>query len=159
MFRLRRVPPTLDQLFQPLKGHFHWGHFASFRLLVRTIAFLWGRRKVANLYRYLDAEPHRTRFHHFFLVERWDPEAALRQQAQALLRALRPRQGETISVVLDDSKNATRGRTMDAVATMKDSTTDASIRGHQSVCAILVCRHHVIPCGLRLYVKQAYGPA
>jgi hypothetical protein len=48
---------------------------------------------------------------------------------------------------------------MDAVAKMKDSTTHASIRGHQYVCAILVCRHHVLPFGLRLYVKQAACPA
>ena len=36
-----------------------------FRLLVVTIAFMWGRRNVATLYRYLDAEHHRTRFNNF----------------------------------------------------------------------------------------------
>ena len=43
---------------------------------------------------------------------------------------------------------------MDGVAKMKDPTTDAYIRGHQYVCAILVYRDHVIPCGIRLYVKK-----
>ncbi len=90
MFRIIRVPPSLDKFFQPLQGHFHWDHFAYFRLLVLTIACMWGRRHVANLYRYLDTEHHRTRFNNFFLVERWDPEVALGQQAQALLRSLRP---------------------------------------------------------------------
>jgi hypothetical protein len=155
MFRMIRVPPSLDKFFQPLRGHFHWDHFAYFRLLVLTIACMWGRRNVANLYRYLDAEHHRTRFNNFFLVERWVPEAALRQQAQALLRSRRPKKGETIYVVLDDAKQAKRGTTMDAVAKMKDSTTDAYIRGHQDVGALLVCRDHVIPFGIRLYVKQA----
>jgi len=159
MFRLIRVPPSLDKVFQPLKGHFHWDHFAYFRLLVLTIACMWGRRNVANLYRYLDAEHHRTRFNNFFLVERWDPEAALGQQAQALLRSLRPKKGEPISLVLDDSKKAKRGQAMDAVAKMKDSTTDAYIRGHQDVGAILVCPDHVIPFGIRLSVTQAYCPA
>jgi SRSO17 transposase len=155
MFRIIRVPPSLDKFFQPLQGHFHWDHVAYFRLLVLTMALMWGRRHVANLYRYLDAEHHRTRFNHFFLVKRWDPEAALRQQAQALLHSLRPSKGETRYLVLDDAKNATHGRTMDAVAKMKDSTTDAYIRGHQYVGALLVCRDHVIPFGIRLYVKQA----
>src|ERR671925_305860 len=112
MFRIIRVPSTLDKFFQPLKGHFHWDHFTYFRLLVLAIAFIWGRRNVANLYRYLDAAHHRTRFNNFFLVERWDPEAALCQQAQAVLRSLRPGKGETIYLVLDDSKKAKRGRTM-----------------------------------------------
>jgi hypothetical protein len=95
MFRIIRVPPSLDKFFRPLKGHFHWNHYTYFRLLVVTIAFLWGRRHVANLYRYLETPFHRTRFNNFFLVERWDPEAALRQKAQELLRALHPQRGET----------------------------------------------------------------
>jgi hypothetical protein len=159
MFRIICVPPTLDQFFQPLHGPVHWDHFADVRLLVLTIAVLGGRRNVAHLDRSLDAEPHRTRFTNFFLVERWDPDAALRPQAQAWRRALRPKQGETIAGVLDDSKQATRGRTMDAVATRQDSTPDTYIRGHQDVCAILVCRDHVIPGGIRLSGNHADGPA
>jgi hypothetical protein len=126
-----------------------------FRLLVVAMALMWGRRNVANLYRYLDAVHYRTRFNHFFLVERWDPEAALRQKAQELLRALRPGNRETIYVLIDDSKKAKRGQAMDTIATMKDPTTEAYIRGHQYVCAILVYRDHVIPLGIRLYVKKA----
>jgi SRSO17 transposase len=154
MFRIIRIPPSLDKFFQPLTGHFHWNHFAYFRLLVLTIAVMWGRRNVANLYRYLEAEHHRTRFNNFFLVERWDPEAALRQKAQELLCALRPGKGETIYLIIDDSKTAKRGRAMDAIAKMKDPTTDAYIRGHQYVCGTLLFRQHVIPWGIRLYVKK-----
>jgi hypothetical protein len=154
MFRIIRVPPALDQFFQPLKGHFHWDHFAYFRLLVLAMAVMWGRRNVENLYRHLDAEHHRTRFNNFFLVERWDPEAALRQKAQELLHALRPAKGETIYVIIDDSKKAKRGKAMEAVAKMKDPTIDAYIRGHQYVCGTLLFRHHVIPWGIRLYVKK-----
>ena len=97
MFRSIRVPPSLDKFFRPLKGHFHWNHYTYFRLLVVTIAFMWGRRHVANLYRYLEAPFHRTRFNNFFLVERWDPEAALRQKAQEWLRALHPSEGNPSS--------------------------------------------------------------
>jgi hypothetical protein len=154
MFRIRRVPPALDKFFQPLEGHFHWHHFAYVRLLVLTMACLWGRRHVAHVYRYVDAVHHRTRFNHVFLVERWDPEAALRQLVQASLRGLHPDKGDTISVILDDSKTAKRGQAMEAIAKMKDPTTDASIRGHQYVCGTLLFRQHVIPWGIRLYVKQ-----
>src|SRR5262245_53983045 len=99
MFRIIRVPPVLDKFFRPLRGHFHWDHFTYFRLLVVTMAFMWGRRNVANLYRYLDAPHHRTRFNNFFLVQRWDPEAVLRQQAQDLLRSLHLGNGETLYLV------------------------------------------------------------
>jgi hypothetical protein len=98
----------------------------------------------------------------FFLVERWDAEAALRQKARELLCSHRLGKGETIYLVIDDSKQAKRGKAMDAVAKMKDPTTQAYIWGHQYVCAILVIRDHVIPFipfGIRLYVKKAQAAA
>jgi SRSO17 transposase len=159
MFRIIRVPVVLDKFFAPLRRHFHWNHWKYFRLLVLAMACMWGRRNVTNLYRYLEVEHHRTRFNNFFLVERWDPEAALRQKAQELLRALRPSKGETIYLIIDDSKKAKRGKAMDAITKMKDPTTDAYIRGHQYVCAILVYRDHVLPFGIRLYVKKADCPS
>ena len=155
MFRIIRAPSALDKFFYPLKGRFHWAHFTYFRLLVVTMAFMWGRRNVANVYRYLEAPAHRTRFNNFFLVERWDPEVALRQQAMELLRTLHPQSGEPISLVIDDSKKAKRGKAMDAVSKMKDPVLDAYIQGHHYVNAILVCRDHVSPFGIRLYVKKA----
>ena len=158
MFRIIRVPAVLDKFFGPLRPHFHWNHWMYCRVLVLARAGMWGRRTVSNLYRYLEVEHHRTRFNNFFLVERWDPEAALRQKAQALLRALRPGKGETLYLIIDDSKKAKRAKAMDAIAKMKDPTTDAYIRGHQYACAILVYRDHVIPFGLRLYVKKAQCP-
>ena len=154
MFRIIRVPPSLDKCFRPLSGHFHWDHFTSFRLLAVAIAFMGGRRHVANLSRYLDGSPHRTRFNNFFLVERWDPAAALRQKARELLRSLQLQPGDTVYLILDDSKKAKRGMAMDAIAKMKDPVLDAYIWGHQYVCAILVYRDHVIPLGIRLYVKR-----
>src|SRR5262245_23759495 len=112
MFRIIRVPPALDKVFRLLKGYFHEDHLTYFRLLVLAMAVMWGRRSVANLYRDLEARPHRTRFDNFLLVERWDPEAALCQQDQTLLPTLHPSQGETIYLILDDFKKAKRGRTM-----------------------------------------------
>ena len=159
MFRIIRVPSALDQFFCTMKPHFRWDHWTDFRLLVLVIAVAWGRRNVANLYRYLDAPYHRSRFNNFFLVARWDPEAALRQKARELLQALHPQPGETVYLVIDDSKKAKRGTAMDAVAKMRDTTTEAYIRGHQYVCAILLFRHYVIPWGIRLYVKQAHCAA
>ena len=150
MFRIMRVPPALDKVFRPRHAHVHWDHFTYFRLLVLTMAFMWGRRNIANVYRYLDVSPHRTRFNNFFLVERWDPEAALRQQAHERRHSRRPGTGETRYVVIDDSQPTTRGKAMDAVAKMKDPTTEASIPGPQSVCALLVYRDHVLPLGSRL---------
>ena len=154
MFRIIRVPGSLDKFFRPLHHHFHWDHFESFRLLVLVMAFTWGRHNVANLCRYLDIQRHRTRFNNFCLVPRGAPEAALQQKAPELLQALAPQRGATVYRILDDSKHAKRGKHMDAIAKMKDPTTAASIRGHQYVCSLWLFRQHVIPWGIRLDVNQ-----
>jgi hypothetical protein len=57
-----------------------------------------------------------------------------------LLGALHPQPGETIYLLIDDSKKVKRGQCMDMVAKMKDPVTDTYIRGYQYVCAILMCR-------------------
>jgi hypothetical protein len=122
-----------------------------------ALACLWGRRSVAQLSRYLEAEHHRTRFNHVFLVERWAPAAALRQQARERLQALPLQPGDTGSLLRDASQPAQRGMAMDASATRKAPVLDASLWGHQYVCALLLYRDHVLPCGLRLYVTRAPG--
>jgi hypothetical protein len=159
MFRRIRVPAALDQFFCTMKPHVRWDHWTYVRVLVLVIAVAWGRRTVANLYRYLDVPYHRSRFNHFFLVARWAPEAALRQKARERLQALHPQPGDTVDLVIDDSKQAKRGTAMDAVAKRRETTTEADIRGQQDVCAILLFRHDVIPWGLRLYVQQAHCAA
>jgi hypothetical protein len=73
-----------------------------------------------------DLQHHRTRFNNFFLVQRWAPEAALQQKAQERLRALAPQRGDTVYLILEDSKHAKRGQHMDAIAKMKDPTTAGS---------------------------------
>jgi hypothetical protein len=157
MFRLIRVPLALDQFFQPVEQHVHWNHCSSFRWLVVVIAGMWGRRPVANRYRDLEGEHHRTRVHNFFLVERWDPAAVLRQKAHELRIALPPQPGDTVYVMIDDAKKAKRGCQRDAVTNMQDPTTEAYLRGPQDVCAILAYPDHVMPLGIRLYVTPAPG--
>lgn len=157
-FRLRRVPLSLDKFLRSLQEPFHWAHFTDCRLLVLTMAFMWGRRHSTNVYRSLEVSPHRTRFTNLCLVKRWAPEAARRQQAHERRRALRPGPGETLDCSIDDSKKATRGKAMEAVAKRKDPTTAAYIQGHQYVCALLVYRDPVIPGGIRLYGQKTPCP-
>lgn len=145
LFRIVRVPASLDQFFRTLSPRFHWDHDAYFRLLVLVMALAWGRRNVVTRSRYLEVQHHRPRFNTVCLVPRWDPEAALRQKAQERRRALPPTPGDPLSLVIDDSKKANRGKTMAAVAKRQAPTMAAAIRGHQDVGGLLVFRQHVRP--------------
>jgi len=160
MFKIGRFPSELEPFFCSLKTCFHWNHFEYFRTLVLLIAFAWGRRNVSALYRHLDSRerPHRTRFNNFFLVGQWDPEELLRKKACELLARLKPRKGEIIYLIIDDSRKEKRGKEMDAVSYIYDPVTQRKILGHQYVKAKLKFRGHVIPLGIRLYVKKEDCP-
>jgi hypothetical protein len=87
---------------------------------------------------------------------RWAPAAALRQTALELLRALHPRSRATLDRIIDDSTQAKRGKSKDAVAKRQAPTIDAYSRGHQYVCGILGFCDDGLPCALRRDVQQAH---
>lgn len=160
MFRIVRIPPKLKSFFSPLQNQFHFNHFEYFQTLVLLIAFSWGRRNITTLYRHLDSrqKPHRSRFNNFLNVGRCNHQVALQLKASELLSNLHPVKGETIELILDDSKNQKRGKTMEAVGWIRDPLTGRNIRGHQYVTATIRFRGHTIPFGIRLYVKKEECP-
>lgn len=160
MFKIVRFPSKLKSFFGSLTTEFHWNHFEYFQTLVLLTAFAWGRRNISALYRHLDArsQPHRSRFNNFMNVARWDPEATLRKKAYELLGALKPRKGDVVELIIDDSKKAKRGRIMDAVGWIHDPVSGRSLLGHQYVQATIRFRGHTIPFGVRLYVKKEDCP-
>ena len=158
MFKIVRVPAILNSFFGSLTTEFHWDHSKYFRLLVLSIAVAWGRRNVSNLYRHLDAGTHRTRFNNFLRVVRWDGPACLQKKAGELLAGLALKPGEFVYLIVDDSVSRKRGKQMDAVGYLHDPVHGGTVRGHQYVTAVLKARGHVIPFGIRLYIKKQHAP-
>jgi hypothetical protein len=125
MFRIVRLPSKLKSFFNSLENQFHFNHFDYFQTLVLLIAFSWGRRNIATLYRHLDSrhQPHRSRFNNFLNVGRCNYQVVLQMKAYELLGNLNPRKGEVIEFILDDSKKQKRGKAMDAVNWIRDPLT------------------------------------
>jgi SRSO17 transposase len=156
MFKIVRFPLKLKSFFSPLENQFHYNHFEHFQILVLLIAFSWGRRNVAALYRHLDSrnQPHRSRFNNFLSVDRCDYAAVLRLKAGELLALLAPAKGEIAELILDDSKKQKHGKQMEAVGWIKDPLSGKTIRGHQFVTATVCFCGYTIPFGIRLYIKK-----
>lgn len=156
MFKIVRFPKNLESFFDSVENSFHWDHFDYFRTLVLLIVIAWGRRNITSLYRHLDSrtQPHRSRFNNFLSVGRCDYAMLLQVKAQDMTALLNPQKGDTIELILDDSKKQKRGKTMDAVGWIRDPLTGKNIRGHQFVTAVLRIGGHVIPWGIRLYIKK-----
>jgi len=131
-----------DYFFDPLKTESHSDHFEHFPVpggLVVLTAFAWGRRNISVLYRHLDArsQPYRSRFNNFINVARCDPQAMLRKKAYEPLAAVKPGKGDVVELIIDDSKQAKRGKEMDAVNWTHDPVSGRSILSHQYVQATI----------------------
>lgn len=111
MFRIVRFPSRLEPFFDSLREKFLWDHFEYFRTLVLLMGLTWGRHNISALCRQLDGRgfSHRSRFNNFVLLERWEPEEALKQKAKELLERLNPQPGDTVKLIIDDSKKEKRG--------------------------------------------------
>ena len=125
-------------------------------MLVLLIASSCEDRNISSLYRYLDESrfPHRTRYNNFMNKARWEPEKLLANKAYKLLETLKLKKGETIYLILDDSKKNKRGKEMDAVGWVHDPLSGKSIWGHQYIKAAIYARGITIPFAIRLYVKD-----
>jgi len=156
MFKIVRFPKKLNKFFDNFKTGFRFNHFDYFKEFVLLMAFSFGNKNVSSLYRHLDTEKHRTRFNNFLNKGRWDPEKELKKKALEILKSLNPQKGEKIYLIVDDSKKKKRGKTMDAVGKILDCTNMKFTYGHQYVTAILWFRGHIIPWGIRLYVKKEH---
>lgn len=158
MFKIVRFPQKLNPFFEPLENLFHWKHAKYFKTLVLLMTFAWGRRTIASLYRHLDEKHfnHRSRFNNFMNLLRWPAHQALQLKASDLLGALNPQPGDTVLMMLDDSKKLKRGKHMQAVGWIKDPMTGRTIRGHQFLAACLMLKGYIIPFGIRLYLKKEH---
>lgn len=160
MFKIVRIPSKLKPFFASLQGQFLFNHFDYLQTIVLLTAFCWGRRNITTLYRHLDSrnQPHRSRFNNFLNVARCNWPAVLQLKAYELLDMLKPGKDEVIEFILDDSKKQKRGKAMQAVGWIHDPLTGRSIRGHQYITAVLRFRGHIIPFGIRLYIKKEDCP-
>jgi hypothetical protein len=161
MFKIVRFPKKLESFFAPLEGLFHWNHHEYFRTLVVLIVFSWGRRNITALYRHLDGQHwhHRSRFNNFLNLLRWPAQQALQLKASELMGRLDLKTGDTLFLIIDDSKKQKRGKAMRAVGWIKDPLSGQMIKGHQYLTATIMGRGYTIPFGIRLYIKEQDCPA
>jgi hypothetical protein len=156
MFKIVRFPSAIENFFRSLKTEFLFEQFQYFKMLVLLIAASWEDQNISSLYKYLDKSrfPHRTRFNNFMNKARWAPEKLLANKAYELLKSLKLMKGETIYLILDDSKKNKRGKEMDAAGWVHDPLSGKSIWGHQYIKAAIYVRGITIPFAIRLYVKD-----
>jgi SRSO17 transposase len=100
------------------------------------------------------ATRHRTCVGRFLAVTEWDEAAALGAQYAEVLRRMRLRRGDSIELILDDTRFAKRGRKMDDLSRMWDHAHASFAHGHTLLVAAVRARGVTLPWALRLWLPK-----
>lgn len=130
-------------LSKPQQGHL-WR-------MVLAIAVSTSSSKLSHLATIILGGRHRTRLGGFLRDSDWDAPGILRRQVLTTLRWMRPRRGETIELLIDDTRVAKRGRRMAALQKIWDHAHQRFVRGHIWVVASIRFRGVVLPWRIELW--------
>ncbi len=138
-------------LSKPQRGHL-WR-------IVLAVAVSSCGSKLSQLATMILGGRHRTRLGGFLRDADWDAPTVLSTRVRATLRWMRPRRGETIELLIDDTRVAKRGRRMEALQKIWDHAHQRFARGHVWVVAAVRFRGVVLPWRIELWwPRKAAGP-
>lgn len=145
-----QCPKFLQGFFARLRSRLSQPQFGNLTLLVLAWVVA-GRSKLMHLAALL-AEGHRTSFGAFLTRSDWDAAMLLQQQALQELRRMQPCPGETLALVIDDTRISKRARRMAAVSKIWDHVEQRFVRGHIVITAALRFRGVVWPWAFDLWL-------
>ena len=100
---------------------------------------------------------HRTSLAAMLTRSRWDSAALLQDTVRRELRRLRPRRGEYLELLIDDTRISKRGRKMAALSKIWDHSEQRFVRGHIIVVAAVRFRGIVWPWQFDLWLPIRYA--
>ena len=151
-----RFPKFLQSMFAPMQAFVSGAQFRHLRWMVLALVMNARRAKLIHLAGVTPKGGHRTS-RGSFLSAPWDAPLLLADQAIRSLQSMRPRKGETINLLLDDTRITKRGKKMAALSKIWDHKNQCFARGHMVVTAAILFRGVVLPWRISLWLPRAYA--
>lgn len=152
-----RLPSFLQGFFHPFRSSFSDAQFRHLWSLVLALAVNLRAAKLLHLSKLTPAAGHRTRQGAFCAHGDWDAPTLVHQAAMDLLGGMKPKAGEPLYLILDDTRIAKRGRKMDWISKIWDHKQQKFVRGHIALAAAIVFRGVVIPWRIELWKPKGAG--
>jgi SRSO17 transposase len=131
--------------------------FAHLWSLVLGLVINLRSAKLVHLSALAPQGDHRTRCAAFLGTSDWDAPALVHEAAMDLLKSMKPRPGEVLYLILDDTRLAKKGKKMGWVSTIWDHKEHKFIKGHIVLTAAIVFRGVVMPWKIDLWKPKAKG--
>jgi len=156
---ISRLPTFAQRFFRPFEPQLSKPQFAHLWSLVLGIVINLRAAKLVHLSALAPAGGHRTRCGAFLSQSEWDAPALLHQAATDLLMSMKPRAGETLYLILDDTRLPKRGSKMGFVSKIWDHKQHKFVKGHIVLTAALAFRGVVMPFRIDLWKPKGHpGP-
>jgi len=156
---IQHLPRFAHSFFRPLESDLSKPQFTHLWALVLGLVVNLRAAKLLHLCAVAPAGGHRTRCGAFLCHSAWDAPALLHDAAADLLGSMRPRAGEVLYLILDDTRLPKRGAKMHWVSWVWCHKQQKFIRGHVVLTAALCFRGVVLPWKIELWKpKGCAGP-
>lgn len=156
---INHLPSSLQRFFTPMKASLSRPQFAHLWSLVLAVVINLRDAKLLHLSALTPAAGHRTRRGAFLSHSHWDAPALVDRAAGDLLASMRPQAGETLYLILDDTRIAKRGSRMDRLSKIWDHKQQKFVRGHIVLTAAIAFRGVVLPWRLQLWKPKGQPPS
>jgi SRSO17 transposase len=156
---ISHLPSFAQRFFHPFQAELSRPQFAHLWSLVLGMVLNLRAAKLVHLSALAPAGGHRTRCGAFLSHSDWDAPALLHDAASDLLASMKPQPGETVYLILDDTRLPKRGSKMGWVSKIYDHKEHKFVKGHIVLTAAIAFRGVVMPFRIDLWKPKGHpGP-
>ncbi len=148
--RLTKSPGVIQECLRWMFGRLSRPQYLHLRMFVLGV-LMCGTARLKTLAQVTAIGKHRTSLGLFLSRSDWDEQALLAEQALRILKSLKPRRGETVYLLIDDTRIVKRSRTMEDVSKLWDHSHQKFARGHMVVTVAIHFRGVTLPWQLRVW--------
>lgn len=156
--RLIASPKNLQSVFAPMRACLTKPQFLHLRCFVLAVV-MRGRSEMRAVAQASTFGRHRTSVGLFLCQAEWDEVSLLARESRRVLQSMRPRKGEVVYLLLDDTRIVKRARKMDDVSKLWDHTHQRFAKGHTVVFAAVHFRGVTLPWRLEVWQAKSWAGA
>ena len=148
-------PRSVQQFLRAWRSQLSDAQFHHLWTIVLALAVNPGAAKLIHLAATILGGRHRTSLGAFIRRDNWDEAALLDDRAQSLVRRLKPRRGEEIQLIIDDTRVLKRGKQMACLSKIYDYKNKRHGWGHIIILAAIRFRSVTLPWRIVLWRPKA----
>lgn len=156
---IERLPSFAQGFFRRFRVGLSKPQFSHLWSLVLGVVVSLRAAKLVHLSAVVPGGGHRTGAGAFLSRSDWDAPGLVHEAAMDLLSAMKPRAGEVVYLILDDTRLSKRGKKMGFVSKIYDHKQHKFVKGHVVLTAAVCFRGVVLPWRVELWKPRGHaGP-